>query len=274
MAAAQQLARVGHDVTVFEKETRIGGLLRYGIPDFKMEKYMIDRRVAQMAAEGVTFKPNCNVGVDITPQDLLKSFDALLLSGGAESPRDLPVPGRDLKGICYAMDFLTQNNKRVAGDQIPDSISVTAKGKHVVVIGGGDTGSDCIGTSTRHGAASVTQLEIMPRPPDHENKDLTWPYWPLKYRTSSSQEEGCEREFSAATKRFIDDGKGNVSGLEIVRLDNGKEVPGSAFIVKADLILLAMGFVSPVQKGMLEQLAVKLDARGNVLADTKNIRHH
>ena len=269
MAAAQQLARVGHDVTVFEKETRIGGLLRYGIPDFKMEKYMIDRRVAQMAAEGVTFKPNCNVGVDITPQDLLKSFDALLLSGGAESPRDLPVPGRDLKGICYAMDFLTQNNKRVAGDQIPDSISVTAKGKHVVVIGGGDTGSDCIGTSTRHGAASVTQLEIMPRPPDHENKDLTWPYWPLKYRTSSSQEEGCEREFSAATKRFIDDGKGNVSGLEIVRLDNGKEVPGSAFIVKADLILLAMGFVSPVQKGMLEQLAVKLDARGNVLADTK-----
>ena len=269
MAAAQQLARVGHDVTVFEKETRIGGLLRNGIPDFKMEKYMIDRRVAQMAAEGVTFKPNCNVGVDITPQDLLKSFDALLLSGGAESPRDLPVPGRDLKGICYAMDFLTQNNKRVAGDQIPDSISVTAKGKHVVVIGGGDTGSDCIGTSTRHGAASVTQLEIMPRPPDHENKDLTWPYWPLKYRTSSSQEEGCEREFSAATKRFIDDGKGNVSGLEIVRLDNGKEVPGSAFIVKADLILLAMGFVSPVQKGMLEQLAVKLDARGNVLADTK-----
>jgi len=269
MAAAQQLARVGHDVTLFEKETRIGGLLRYGIPDFKMEKHLIDRRIEQMTAEGVTFKTNCNVGVDMTPQDLLKSFDALVMSGGAEAPRDLPVPGRDLKGIHFAMDFLTQNNKRVAGDKIPDAVSLTAKRKHVVVIGGGDTGSDCIGTSTRHGAESIVQLEIMARPPDQENKDLTWPYWPLKYRTSSSQEEGCEREFAAATKRFIDDGKGNVAGLEIVRLDNGKEVPGSAFTVKADLVLLAMGFVSPVHKGMIEQLGVKLDARGNVLADTK-----
>jgi glutamate synthase (NADPH) small chain len=269
MAAAQQLARVGHDVTLFEKETRIGGLLRYGIPDFKMEKHLIDRRITQMQAEGVTFKANCNVGVDVTPQELLKTFDALLLTGGAEHPRDLPVPGRDLKGIHFAMDFLTQNNKRVAGDTIPDNVSITAKGRHVVVIGGGDTGSDCIGTSTRHGAASIMQLEIMPRPPDQENKDLTWPYWPLKYRTSSSQEEGCAREFAAATKRFIDDGKGNVSGLEIVHLDNGKEVPGSAFTVKADLVLLAMGFVSPVHKGMLEQLGVKIDGRGNVAADTK-----
>jgi glutamate synthase (NADPH) small chain len=269
LAAAQQLARVGHDVTVFEKETRIGGLLRYGIPDFKMEKHLIDRRIVQMSAEGVTFKTNVNVGVDVTPQDLLKTYDALLLSGGAEAPRDLPVPGRELKGIYFAMDFLTQSNKRVAGDAIPEAVSVTAKGRHVVVIGGGDTGSDCIGTSTRHGAASIVQLEIMPRPPDQEDKDLTWPYWPLKYRTSSSQEEGCEREFAAATKRFVDDGKGNVGGLEIVKLENGKEVPGSAFIVKADLVLLAMGFVSPVHKGMIEQLGVKLDGRGNVLADTK-----
>jgi glutamate synthase (NADPH/NADH) small chain len=269
LAAAQQLARVGHDVTVLEKETRIGGLLRYGIPDFKMEKQLIDRRIEQMTAEGVTFKVNCNVGVDVTPQELLKTYDALLLTGGAEAPRDLPAPGRDLKGIHFAMDFLTQNNKRVAGDKIPDSAAILAKGKHVVVIGGGDTGSDCIGTSIRQGAASITQLEIMPRPPDEENKPLVWPYWPLKYRTSSSQEEGCEREFAVATKRFIDDGKGNVTGLEMVRLENGKEVPGSAQTIKADLVLLAMGFVSPVHKGMIEQLGVKLDARGNVLADTK-----
>ena len=269
MAAAQQLARAGHAVTLFEKEDRVGGLLRYGIPDFKMEKHLIDRRVKQMEAEGVTFRPKCHVGVDVTPQALLKEFDALLLTGGAEAPRDLPVPGRELKGIYFAMDFLTQNNKRVAGDKIDPAVALTAKGRHVVVIGGGDTGSDCIGTSTRHGAASISQLEIMPRPPNEENKPLVWPYWPLKYRTSSSQEEGCERDFAVATKEFEGDAKGNVSGLNIVRLDNGKEVPGSGFTIKADLVLLAMGFVSPVHKGMLEQLGVKLDGRGNVLADTK-----
>ena len=269
MAAAQQLARAGHAVTLIEKEDRIGGLLRYGIPDFKMEKHLIDRRVKQMEAEGVTFRPKCHVGVDVTPQALLKEFDALLLTGGAEAPRDLPVPGRELKGIYFAMDFLTQNNKRVAGDKIDPAVAMTAKGRHVVVIGGGDTGSDCIGTSTRHGAASISQLEIMPRPPNEENKPLVWPYWPLKYRTSSSQEEGCERDFAVATKSFEGDGKGNVSGLNLVRLDNGKEVPGSGFSIKADLVLLAMGFVSPVHKGMLEQLGVKLDGRGNVLADTK-----
>lgn len=269
LAAAQQLARVGHAVTVFEKEDRIGGLLRYGIPDFKMEKHLIDRRMAQMEAEGVVFQPNVNVGVDVTPQELLKQFDALLLAGGAEQPRDLPVPGRELKGIHFAMEFLTQNNKRVAGDRIPDDLTISAKGKHVVVIGGGDTGSDCIGTSTRMGVASITQLEIMPRPPDQENKPLVWPYWPLKFRTSSSQEEGCEREFAVATKRFIDGGNGHVSALEMVRLDNGQEVLGSATTLKADLVLLAMGFVSPVHKGMIEQLGVKLDARGNVAADTR-----
>ncbi|MBL8642908.1 MAG: glutamate synthase subunit beta, partial [Rhodospirillaceae bacterium] len=192
LAAAQQLARAGHDVTLIEKENRIGGLLRYGIPDFKMEKHLIDRRITQMAAEGVTFRTGCHVGVDVTPKELLEEYDALLLTGGAEAPRDLPVPGRELAGVHYAMTFLTQNNKRVAGDVIPPNTEITAKGKHVVVIGGGDTGSDCIGTSKRQGAVSITQLEIMPRPPDEENKPLVWPYWPLKYRTSSSQEEGCE----------------------------------------------------------------------------------
>lgn len=268
MAAAQQLARVGHAVTLIEKENRIGGLLRYGIPDFKMEKHLIDRRIEQMQAEGVTFRTGCNVGVDVTPQKLLEEFDALLLTGGAEAPRDLPVPGRQLKGIYFAMDFLTQNNKRVAGDKIPADIEVKATGKHVVVIGGGDTGSDCIGTSKRHGAVNITQLEIMARPPDQENKPLVWPYWPLKYRTSSSQEEGCERDFAVATKSFEGDAQGNVTAVEIVRLADGKEVEGSAFKIKADLVLLAMGFVSPVHKGMIEQLGVKLDGRGNVQADT------
>jgi glutamate synthase (NADPH) small chain len=267
MAAAQQLARAGHSVTLYEKADRIGGLLRYGIPDFKMEKHLIDRRVKQMAAEGVTFKTNCHVGVELSATDLAAEHDAVLLTGGAEHPRDLPVPGRELKGIHYAMAFLTQNNKRVAGDTIAEA-PITAKGKHVIVIGGGDTGSDCIGTSTRMGAASITQLEILDRPPDQENKPMVWPYWPLKYRTSSSQEEGCEREFAVATKTFLGDKDGNVANLRAVRLEGGKEVKGSEFDLKADLVLLAMGFVHPVHAGMLKSLGLKLDPRGNVLADT------
>jgi glutamate synthase (NADPH) small chain len=268
MAAAQQLARVGHDVTLYEKEDRIGGLLRYGIPDFKMEKHLIDRRVKQMAAEGVTFRAGVHVGMDMPVDQLLAEHDAVLLTGGAEHPRDLPVPGRELKGIHYAMDFLRQNNKRVAGDKIPKAEAITAKGKHVIVIGGGDTGSDCIGTSTRMGAASVTQLEILDRPPDQENKPLVWPYWPLKYRTSSSQEEGAEREFAVATKTFLGDAAGNVTTLRAVRLQGGKELKGSEFDLEADLVLLAMGFVHPVHAGMLKNLGIKLDPRGNVLADT------
>jgi glutamate synthase (NADPH/NADH) small chain len=268
MAAAQQLARAGHDVTLYEKEDRIGGLLRYGIPDFKMEKHLIDRRIKQMAAEGVTFRAGVHVGVDLPVDQLLAEHDAVLLTGGAEHPRDLPVPGRELKGIHFAMDFLRQNNKRLAGDAIPEGQTITAKGKHVIVIGGGDTGSDCIGTSTRMGAASVTQLEILDRPPDQENKPLVWPYWPLKFRTSSSQEEGAEREFAVATKTFLGDANGNVTTLRAVRLQGGKELKGSEFDLKAELVLLAMGFVHPVHTGMLKTLGVKLDPRGNVLADT------
>jgi len=267
MAAAQQLARVGHEVTLFEKDDRIGGLLRYGIPDFKMEKHLIDRRIEQMSAEGVTFKTNCDVGRDITPDALLQDFDAVILTGGAQAPRDLPVPGRDLKGIHFAMEFLTQSNKRVAGDTVPAAEAIMATGKHVIVIGGGDTGSDCIGTSIRQGAASVTQLEIMPRPPEQENKPMVWPYWPLKFRTSSSQEEGCEREFAVATKAFLGEG-GEVKNQQIVRLAQGQEVPGSAQNLKADLVLLAMGFVHPIHVGLLKELGVMLDRRGNVLADT------
>ena len=267
MAAAQQLARAGHAVTLFEKDDRIGGLLRYGIPDFKMEKHHIDRRVKQMADEGVTFKTGCTVGADVPADKLLKDFDAVILSGGAQKPRDLPVPGRELKGIHFAMDFLAQNNKRVAGDKIPDADVISAIGKHVVVIGGGDTGSDCIGTSIRMGAASITQLEIMARPPEQENKPLVWPYWPLKFRTSSSQAEGCERDFAVATKSFAGTG-GIVTTQKVVRLKKGKEVPGSDFDLKADLVLLAMGFVSPVQEGLLASLGVALDPRGNVQADT------
>jgi len=268
MAAAQQLARAGHAVTLFEKDDRIGGLLRYGIPDFKMEKHLIDRRVAQMAAEGVSFRPDCHVGVDVTVGQLQKDFDAVILTGGAQAPRDLPVPGRELKGIHFAMDFLGQSNKRVAGDVIPPGDVITAKDKHVIVIGGGDTGSDCIGTSVRQGAKTITQLEIMPRPPEQENKPLVWPYWPLKFRTSSSQEEGVERDFAVATKSFAGDAAGNVTAQKVVRLEQGKEVPGSDFDLKADLVLLAMGFVHPIQSGLLADLGVKLDARGNVHADT------
>ena len=268
MAAAQQLARAGHSVTVFEKDDRIGGLLRYGIPDFKMEKHHIDRRIKQMEAEGVVFKPNSHIGTALPVETLMKDCDAVILSGGAQAPRDLPVPGRDLKGIHFAMDFLGQNNRRVAGDSIPTGEVITAKDKHVIVIGGGDTGSDCIGTSIRMGAKSVTQLEIMARPPDVENKPLVWPYWPLKFRTSSSQDEGAARDFAVATKLFKGDAKGNVVAQQIVRLDGNKEVIGSESELPADLVLLAMGFVHPTHDGLLANLGVKLDARGNVQADT------
>ncbi|MBI1892250.1 MAG: glutamate synthase subunit beta [Burkholderiales bacterium] len=280
MAAAQQLARVGHDVTVFEKNDRIGGLLRYGIPDFKMEKSLIDRRVAQMEAEGVTFKTGVFVGKDfpanvtnwskqtISPDQLMKEFDAVVISGGAEQPRDLPVPGRELKGVHFAMEFLPLQNKVNAGDKVKDQIMAT--GKHVVVIGGGDTGSDCVGTSNRHGAASVMQFELLAKAPEQENKPLVWPYWPTKLRTSSSHEEGCERDWSVATKRL--EGKnGKVEKLIAARVEwkDGKmqEVPDSEFELKADLVLLAMGFVSPVQQ-VLDAFGVDKDARGNAKATT------
>jgi len=277
MAAAQQLARAGHSVTVFEKSDRIGGLLRYGIPDFKMEKHLIDRRMRQMEAEGVAFRTNVEVGVGVSMGMLLADYDAVVLSGGAEAPRDLPIIGRELDGIHFAMDFLTQQNKRVAGD--PESKAapngtLSAKGKHVVVIGGGDTGSDCVGTSNRHGAASVTQFEIMPQPPVKENKLLVWPDWPMKLRTSSSHQEGCERDWAVQTRRAIGEG-GKITALECVRVewklgDGGKmnlvEVPGSEFTLKADLVFLAMGFVGPRTAGLVEQSGVELDARGNVKA--------
>ena len=273
LAAAQQLARVGHAVVVFEKNDRIGGLLRYGIPDFKFEKAHIDRRMQQMAAEGVEFRVKQCVGgdgADAVPVDqLLAEFDAIILAGGAEAPRDLPVPGRELAGVHFAMEFLPQQNKVNAGDALAGQILAT--GKQVVVIGGGDTGSDCVGTSNRHGARSVTQFEVMPEPPVQEDKSMTWPYWPLKLRTSSSHEEGCARDFAVSTKEFVGE-NGQVRALKVVRVDwqNGRmsEVPGSEFEVPADLVLLAMGFVSPVKSGLLERLAVDLDARGNVKATT------
>ena len=280
MAAAQQLARVGHDVTVFEKNDRVGGLLRYGIPDFKMEKSHIDRRVEQMQAEGVKFRTGVFVGKDfpkeilslsketISPEQLNKEFDAVIVAGGAEWPRDLPVPGRELSGVHYAMEFLPQQNRVNAGDKINDQLMAT--GKHVVVIGGGDTGSDCVGTSNRHGAASVTQFELLPQPPEVENKPLVWPYWPTKMRTSSSHEEGCERDWAVATKRL--EGKnGKVEKLIAARVEwkDGKmvEVAGSEFELKADLVLLAMGFVSPVNS-VLEAFGLDKDARGNAKATT------
>ncbi len=274
MACAQQLARAGHDVTLFEKSDRIGGLLRYGIPDFKMEKHHIDRRIEQMKAEGVTFATGVHVGVSLPAARLLAEFEAVALTGGSEHPRELPVPGRDLHGVHFAMEFLPQQNKRVAGDKVPDPILAT--GKHVVVIGGGDTGSDCIGTSIRQGAASVTNFELMPMPPEVEDKPLVWPYWPLKLRTSSSHEEGAERDFAVATKAFH--GKdGRVESLtgchvEWVRDERGamamREVPGTEFTIPAELVLLAMGYVHPVREGLLEQLAVERDPRGNVRAAT------
>jgi len=278
MACAQQLARAGHDVVLFEKADRIGGLLRYGIPDFKMEKHLIDRRMAQMSAEGVEFRPNAHVGVDVPAAELLVDFDAIVLTGGAEAPRDLDVPGRELAGVVFAMDFLPQQNQVVAGDTVPDQLVAT--GKHVVIIGGGDTGSDCVGTSNRHGAASITQFELLPQPPESENKALVWPNWPIKLRTSSSHEEGCQRDWAVTTKRF--EGRdGKVERLVAARVEWQKdvtgatkmmEVPGSAFAINADLVLLAMGFVGPVQKGLLEQFGVERDARSNVKADTEDYR--
>jgi glutamate synthase (NADPH/NADH) small chain len=281
MACAQQLARAGHAVTLFEKADRIGGLLRYGIPDFKMEKHLIDRRVEQMAAEGVEFRSSVEVGVTVGFDELLLEFDAVAMTGGAEQPRDLEVPGRELAGIHFAMEFLPQQNKRNAGDSEEKAApngTISAKGKHVIVIGGGDTGSDCIGTSTRQGAASITQLEILPQPPEHENKALVWPDWPLKLRTSSSQEEGCDRDWSVLTKR-AHGSDGRVEVLDCIRVEwtqsaDGRwqmqEMPGSEFELKADLVLLAMGFLGPRRPGMLEQAGVKLDPRSNVLANTRD----
>ena len=267
LAAAQQLARAGHEVHVFERYAKAGGLLRYGIPDFKMEKHHVDRRVQQIEAEGVKFHYGAHVGVNTSVDEIAAKHDAVLLAGGAEKSRDLPIPGRELNGVHYAMDFLPQQNRRV-GNEPDKSEPISAKGKHVIVIGGGDTGSDCIGTSHRQGALSVTQLEIMPEPPAHENKMLVWPDWPLKLRTSSSQQEGAEREFSVMTQKFSGEG-GAVKKLHCVRVDEKmKPVPGSEFTLDAGLVLLAMGFVHPVHEGMIEKLGVKLDARGNVEANT------
>ena len=274
LAAAQQLARAGHAVVLFEKNDRVGGLLRYGIPDFKMEKRHIDRRMEQMKAEGVEFRINQHVGVNVSARKLHDEFDAVLLTGGSEHPRDLNVPGRELQGVHYALEFLIQQNKRNAGDVIPDAAALSAKGKHVVVIGGGDTGSDCIGTSIRHGAASVTQLELLPKPPEKENKPLTWPNWPNKLRTSSSQEEGCARDWAVATKKLTGE-NGRVTTLHGVRLEwkqdaggqwKSSEIPAGEFTLRADLVLLAMGYMHPVHEGMLKELGVALDTRGNVQA--------
>ena len=268
LAAAQQLARAGHDVHVYERNAKPGGLLRYGIPDFKMEKRHIDRRVEQMKAEGVTFHCGITVGKDVTAESLAASHDALVLAGGAEAPRDLPAPGRDLQGVHFAMDFLPQQNRRVSGEPSGSNEPISAAGKHVVVIGGGDTGSDCIGTSIRQGALKVTQLEIMPMPPSRENKMTTWPNWPLKLRTSSSHEEGAERDFAVTTAKF-EGADGVVTSIECARVDDRfKPIPGSEFSLQADLVLLAMGFVAPVKDGLLAELGVRLDPRGNVAADT------
>ena len=284
MAAAQQLARVGHEVTVFEKNDRVGGLLRYGIPDFKMEKSHIDRRVEQMQKEGVSFRTGVLVGTlpkgskvtnwakeSITTEQLQQDFDAVVLAGGAEQSRDLSVPGRELDGVHFAMEFLPQQNKINGGDKLKGQLR--ADGKHVIVIGGGDTGSDCVGTSNRHGAASVTQFEVMPQPPVEENRPMTWPYWPLKLRTSSSHDEGCQREFAISTKAFVGE-KGKVTGLKTVRVEwkDGKmvEVAGSEQVFKADLVLLAMGFVSPVAS-VMQSFGVELDARGNAKASTETV---
>ena len=277
LACAQQLARAGHSVTLFEKNDRVGGLMRYGIPDFKMEKHLINRRMVQMEAEGVSFRTSTEVGVTISLASLKENFDIVVLSGGAEEPRKLEIPGAELPGVRLAMDFLTQQNKRNAGDdelRAAPRGSLTATGKHVIVIGGGDTGSDCVGTSNRQGAASVTQIEIMPKPPEKEDKALTWPDWPLKLRTSSSHEEGVDRDWAILTKRVV--GENDVTGLECVRVEwqggQMQEVAGSEFTLKADLILLAMGFVGPRKQGLLDQAGVELDARGNVAATVSDYR--
>ncbi|TMM48347.1 glutamate synthase subunit beta [Qipengyuania marisflavi] len=275
MACAQQLARAGHAVTVFEKSDRIGGLLRYGIPDFKMEKHLINRRAVQMEAEGVQFRTSSEVGVEVSFSALKENFDAIVLAGGAEEARQLDIPGAELPGVRLAMEFLTQQNKRNAGDDEVRAAprgTLSATGKHVIVIGGGDTGSDCVGTSNRQGAVSVTQLEIMPQPPEKEDKGLTWPDWPMKLRTTSSHDEGVTRDFAVLAKRVVDE-NGDVAGLECVRIEwvDGRisEVPGSAFTLPADLILLAMGFTGPKRRGLLDRAGVSLDQRGNVAADTQ-----
>jgi len=272
LACAQQLARAGHEVHLFEKNKKAGGLMRYGIPDFKLDKRLIDRRVAQMSAEGVIFHTGVNVGGDYSVEKLLAEHDAVALAGGSEKPRDLTVEGRDLQGVHFAMEFLPQQNRRVGGEPLTTNAPILASAKHVVVIGGGDTGSDCIGTSIRQGALSVTQLEIMPAPPEKENKDLTWPNWPLKMRTSSSQEEGATRDFAVSTVRI--NGENNVvKSIDCIRLDDRlKPIAGTEFQIKADLVLLAMGFVAPVAEGLLTDAKVKLDARGNVLADVKSYK--
>ncbi len=268
LAAAQQLARAGHDVTVFEKNDRIGGLLRYGIPNFKMEKHLIDRRIGQMQAEGVKFKPNSTVGGNVPVEELRKKFDAILLAGGAEQPRNLNVPGRELQGIHFAMEFLPQQNRRCEGDQVADQIQAT--GKHVIIIGGGDTGADCVGTSHRQGAASVTQFELLPKPPETRAASTPWPLWPMQLRVETSHEEGGVRDWSVNTVKFTGDERGRVKELHAVRVGappKFEAMPGSEFTMQADLVLLAMGFLGPVKNGMIEQLGVALDARGNVEAD-------
>ena len=281
LACSQQLARAGHDITLFEKNDRIGGLLRYGIPEFKMEKRLIDRRIDQMQGEGVEFRTSVEIGIDISVDSLVEDYDAIAMTGGAELPRNLEIGGRDLDGIHFAMDFLTQQNKRIAGDSEAIAApggTISASGKHVIVVGGGDTGSDCIGTSTRQGAASIIQLEIMPRPPGKENKALTWPDWPLKFRMSSSQEEGCDRDWSVVTHRAVGE-NGRVKAIECVRVewvtdDSGRmqmqEITGSEFSLDADLVLLAMGFLGPRREGMIVQSGIALDGRGNILANTND----
>ncbi|HYS47571.1 MAG TPA: glutamate synthase subunit beta [Xanthobacteraceae bacterium] len=272
LAAAQQLARAGHDAHVFERHAKAGGLLQYGIPDFKMDKHHIDRRIRQMEAEGVAFHYGAHVGVSMPVERLMEGFDAVVLAGGAEHSRDLPIPGRELAGIHFAMDFLPQQNRRIGREPIGDLPPILAGGKHVVVIGGGDTGSDCIGTAIRQGALSVTNLELLPRPPDQENKLVTWPDWPWKMRTSSSHEEGAERDFSVTTQKFSG-AHGQVKKLHCARVDDKfKPVAGTEFEIRADLVLLAMGFVHPVHEGMIKALGLALDPRGNVKADTKNYR--
>ena len=275
LAGAQQLRRAGHDVTVFERDDRIGGLLRYGIPEFKMEKKVLDRRLDQMQAEGVVFKPNAHIGVNLPVEALRKNFDAILLSGGACAPRDLKVPGRDLNGVYFAMQYLTQSNRRCQGDTVAADREITAQGKHVIIIGGGDTGADCLGTANRQGAQRVHQLEIMPRPPEHRAADNPWPQYPYVYRVTSAHEEGVERVYSVSTKRFIGDDHGRLKALELVTVelvrDGGrvsfKEVTGSEFTLPCELVLLAMGFTGPEKPGMLESLGVKLTERGNVWRD-------
>ena len=273
LACAQQLTRAGHEVTVYEKNNKAGGLLRYGIPDFKMEKHVIDRRINQLEGEGTIFKYEVNVGVDISIDELENKYDAIVLSGGSEHPRDLPVEGRDLDGVHFAMEFLPQQNKRVSNEGVPSSIKeILATNKNVVVIGGGDTGSDCIGTSIRQGAESVTQLEIMPIPPEQENKSLTWPNWPLKLRTSSSQSEGALRDFSVMTKSVSGE-NGKVTAINCVKVDEKmKPIPKTEFSLKADLILLAMGFVHPIHEGLIEHSKTELDERGNVKANTEDYK--